>query len=76
MQSDEAMVARAKHGNFDGGVDRRLSNQRARTRAGWKNGDLTRREMKRIRKDQQKTSSGWTDAQAGTVVTPGMSAAN
>ena len=46
--------ARAKHRGFDGRVDRRLSKQRERTRAGWENGDLTRREMKRIRKDQHK----------------------
>jgi hypothetical protein len=46
--------ARAEHRGFDNRVDRRLSNQRARTRAGWENGDLTRRELKRVRKDQHK----------------------
>jgi len=44
----------AKHRGFDNRIDRRLSNQHARTRAGRKNGDLTRRELKRIRKDQHK----------------------
>jgi len=46
--------ARAKHRGFDNRVNRRLSNQRARARAGWENGELTRRELKRIRKDQHK----------------------
>jgi hypothetical protein len=35
-------------------VDRRLSKQRARTRAGWKDGEITRPELKRIRRDQHR----------------------
>ena len=38
----------------DDRVDRRLSNQRARARAGWEDGEVTRRELKRIRRDQRK----------------------
>lgn len=43
-----------KHQAFDRRVDRRLDKQRARTRAGWKKGEVTYRELKRIRKDQRK----------------------
>lgn len=43
-----------KHRAFDRRVDRRLANQRARTRTGWKSGEITHRELKRIRKDQRK----------------------
>ena len=49
-----ADVGRTKHKGFDRRVDRRLSNQRERTRAGLKNGDLTHRELKRIRRDRHK----------------------
>jgi len=47
---------RAKHGRFDDRVDRRMSNQRARIRDGWKNGELSRRESRQLRKDQKKIS--------------------
>lgn len=45
-----------KDRRFDNRIDRRLSDQRARTRAGWKNGDITHRELKRIRQDRRKVA--------------------
>ena len=45
---------RTKHRAFDDRVDRRLAKQRTRARAGWKNGEVTHREAKRIRRDQRK----------------------
>lgn len=45
---------RRKDRAFDQRVDRRLSKQRARTRAGWKDGQLTGPELKRIRRDQHR----------------------
>ena len=43
-----------KRGTFDRRVDRRLDNLRKRTRAGWRNGEITQRELKRVRKDRRK----------------------
>ena len=48
--------SRTKHRAFDRRVDRRLDKQRARARAGWEKGDVTHRELKRIRKDQRKVA--------------------
>jgi hypothetical protein len=45
---------RAKHQAFDDRVDLRMSKLRARTRSGLENGEVTHRELKRIRKDQRK----------------------
>ena len=46
--------SRPKHRGFENRVDRRVSRQHARIRDGWRNGDLTRKELKRLRKDQRK----------------------
>jgi len=45
---------RTNHRGFDDRVDRRLDNLRARTRSGWKDGEVTHRELERLRHDQRK----------------------
>ena len=46
----------ARNAGFEDRVDRRQSKQRARIRDGWENGDLSRREVKALRKDQRRIS--------------------
>lgn len=45
---------RTKHRAFDNRVDRRLDNLRKRTRAGWRDGEITHRELERVRKDRRR----------------------
>ena len=44
----------AQYGDFADRVDRRQDNQRHRIKEGWRSGDLTRKEMRKLRKDQKR----------------------
>jgi hypothetical protein len=48
-----AMQHRAGPRKFQRGVDRRQANQRARIKQGWRSGDLNRKQVARLRKNQR-----------------------
>ena len=47
---------RTKQRGFENRVDRRLSNQKSRIREGWRSGELSRGEFRKLRKDQKKVA--------------------